>query len=84
MIGFDSIITVSARSLAAAARQATLGLQFPERSWITAQAISGEDVRNPIVGIGQCFLQKLRVSFAVPCFGEVEVDRLPVAIDGTE
>jgi len=29
VIGFDPIITVAARSLAAAARQATLGLQFP-------------------------------------------------------
>jgi hypothetical protein len=36
MIGFDSVITVAARSLAAAARQATLGLQFSECGWIAA------------------------------------------------
>ena len=83
VIGFDPIITVAARSLAATARQATLGL-LPDCGWITAHAITGEDVREPVVGIGQCFLQKQLGSFAVPCFGEVEVYRPSVAIDGTE
>ena len=83
VIGFDPIITVAARSLAATARQATLGL-LPDCGWITAHAITGEDVREPVVGIGQCFLQKQLGSFAIPCFGEVEVYRPSVAIDGTE
>ena len=58
VIRFDPVIAVASGSLAASPRQATLGLQFPECGWITAQAITGKDVRKAGVGIRQCFLQK--------------------------
>jgi len=80
----DPVIAVAAGSPAAPPRQATLGLQFPECGWIPTQAISNENAREPIVGIGQCFLQKLLGCFAIRCFGEEEIDCLAMAIDGPD
>ena len=59
-------------------------LQFADGGRITSQAVSGEHPRGSIIGIRQGSLQEAFGGFPIASFGQVEVHRLPAAIDGAK
>jgi hypothetical protein len=84
VIGFDTVIAVAARSLTASLRHTPFGLELTNGRWVTPQSVSRENVRWWVVGVRQYFLQEQLGGLAVARLGEVEVDRLAMAIHRTE
>ena len=84
VIGFDRVVCVPASPLPARRTDLAFRLQLANCSRVTPQAISGEHVRRPVVLVGQRLAQKDLCRFAVASLGQIEVNRLPVGVDGPE
>jgi hypothetical protein len=84
VVGFDTVITVAPRPLAAPSFHATISLELPNGRWVTAQSVTRENLRRLVIGVRQSPFQEQLGGLAVTCLGEVEVNRLTTAIHGTE
>jgi len=84
VIGLDSVIAVSPRSLLTSPVHVVQALQFTNGGRIAAQAVARQYTDLPIVGIRQGSLEEGLSRFTVPRFRQVEIDRLPAAIDSAE
>jgi hypothetical protein len=79
VIGFDTVITIAPRPLAAPSFHATISLELTNGCGVTAQSVARESLRRLVVGVRQCPFQEQLDGLAVPCLGEVEVHRLAAA-----
>jgi len=75
VIGFDAVVGVAMRTMAAPGRKMAFSLQFPNRGRIAAQFVSREDVWRAVIRICQGSLKEALGRFAI---------RLPAAVDRTE
>src|SRR5262245_20804910 len=84
VIGFDPVIAVATGPLTTSPCYLALDLEFPNCSRIASQTIPGDYLWRLVVRVRQCLLQEQLGSYPVSRLGQVEVDRLPVTINGTE
>ena len=84
MVRLDPVIGKTMRSLRAAPLHLSLGLEFSKSRGVTAQAISDEHVRRPIVRIRQSLLQKDLRCFAIARLRQIEIDGLAMSVNRAE
>ena len=84
VIGFDPVITVTARPLTTWPSHMALVLKLVNRRRIAPQTVSGEYAWRLVVRVGQRVLQEHFGCGSVSCFREVEVDGLSMSINGAE
>jgi len=83
VIGLDSVIAVSPRSLLTSPVHVVQAL-ITNGGRIAARAVARQYTDRPIVGICEGSLEEGLSRFTVPRFRQVEIDRLPAAIDSAE